>query len=83
MYEVRFHPSAARELEELDPRMRRRVERAVDRLAREPREGAIKLRGADDLWRLRLGDYRVVYQIRDAILLVLVIRIRHRREAYR
>lgn len=83
MYEVRFHPSAARELERLDPAIRRRLARAVDRLAGEPRGGgAIKLRGADDLWRLRVGDYRVVYQIRDAVLLVLVIRVRHRREAY-
>jgi mRNA interferase RelE/StbE len=73
MYEVRFHPSAALELETLDARMRRRVARAVDRLAQEPRGGAVKLRGAADLWRLRVGDYRVVYQIRDAILVVLVI----------
>ena len=74
MYEVRIHPSAAREFEKLDPGMRRRVRRTVDRLARDPRAGSVKLRGADDLWRLRVGDYRVVYQIRDAILLVPVIR---------
>jgi mRNA interferase RelE/StbE len=84
MYEIRFHPSTARELERLDAQARRRVERAVDRLAQEPRAGgAVKLRGAEDLWRLRVGDYRVIYQIRDAALLVLVIRVRHRREAYR
>ena len=84
MYEVRFNPSAAREVEKLDARMRRRVERAVDRLAQEePRGGAVKLRGAADLWRLRVGDCRVLYQIRDAILVVLVIRVRHRREAHR
>ena len=82
MYQVRFHPSAARELERLDARMRRRIELAVDRLAEEPRgDEAVKLRGAEDLWRLRIGDYRVVYQILDAVLLVLVIRVRHRREA--
>lgn len=84
MYEVRFHPSAARELEKLDVRVRRRVERAVDRLTQEPRGGgALKLRGAEDLWRLRIGDHRVVYQVRDTMLLVLVIRVRHRRDAYR
>ena len=44
---------------------------------------AVKLRGAADLWRLRVGDYRVVYQVRDAILVVLVILMRHRREAHR
>ena len=84
MYAIRFHPSAARELEKLDPGVRRRISRAVDRLAAEPRgHGAIKLRGAQDLWRLRVGDYRVVYQVRNAVLLVLVIRVRHRREAFR
>ena len=84
MYSVRFHPSAARELEKLTADVRRRVARAVDRLAADPRGGgAMKLRGADDLWRLRVGDHRVVYQVRDAVLLVLVIRVRHRREAYR
>lgn len=84
MYAVRFHPSATRELEKLDSRVRRQVARAVDRLATNPHGGgAIKLRGADDLWRLRVGDYRIIYQVREAILLVLVIRVRHRREAYR
>lgn len=84
MYAVRFHPSAARELAKLEIGMRRRVARAVERLAADPRAGgATKLRGADDLWRLRIGDYRIIYQIRDALLVVLVIRVRHRREAYR
>jgi mRNA interferase RelE/StbE len=84
MYAVRFHPSAARELEKLEAGTRRRLARAVERLADDPRGGgATKLRGADDLWRLRVGDYRVIYQIRDAVLLVLVIRVRHRRDAYR
>jgi mRNA interferase RelE/StbE len=84
MYAVRFHPSAARELEKLEPGVRRRIARAVDRLANDPLGGgAMKLRGAEDLWRLRVGDYRVIYQVRDAVLLVLVIRVRHRREAYR
>lgn len=64
--------------------MRRRIQRAVDRLAEDPRgHGTTKLRGAQDLWRLRIGDYRVIYQVRDDVLLVLVIRIRHRSEAYR
>lgn len=42
-----------------------------------------KLKGADDLWRVRAGDYRIIYTIQDAVCLVLVIRIGHRREVYR
>jgi mRNA interferase RelE/StbE len=84
MYVVRFHPSAVRDLERLEARMRRRIATAVDRLASDRRgHGAVKLRGAEDLWWIRVGDHRVIYQIRDAVLLVLVIRVRHRREAYR
>ena len=68
----------------MEPSIRRRIARAIDRLAADPRGGSTtKLRGTDDLWRLRVGDYRVIYQVRDDVLLVLVIRVRHRREAYR
>jgi mRNA interferase RelE/StbE len=84
VYAVRFHRSAIRDLERLDVRMRRRVGRAIDGLASDPRpDGAVKLRGTSDLWRLRVGEFRVVYQVRDDVLVVLVIRVRHRREAYR
>jgi mRNA interferase RelE/StbE len=84
VYQIRIHRSAARELEKLEPRIRRRIARAIDRLAEDSRgPSTVKLGGADDLWRLRVGDYRVIYQVRDDALLVLVIRVRHRRDAYR
>ena len=84
MYQIRIHRSAARELEKLEPPIRRRIARAIDRLAEDPRgRSTVKLRAADDLWRLRVGDYRVIYQVRGDALLVLVIRVRHRRDAYR
>ena len=47
------------------------------------RAGAVKLRGADDVWRARVGDYRILYVIEDERLVVVVVRVAHRREAYR
>jgi len=56
----------------------------IDALADGPRPaGAKKLKGGGELWRIRVGDYRIVYAVRDRILLVLVVRVAHRREVYR
>lgn len=53
----------------------------MELLAEEPRPpGVKKLRGSDDEWRARMGDYRVVYEVRDDTLLVLVVAVEHRRE---
>lgn len=63
--------------------MRERVGEAIDGLAAEPRpRGAVKLAGRDD-FRIRVGDYRIVYAVDDKKRLVLVARIAHRREVYR
>ncbi|MBA2633588.1 MAG: type II toxin-antitoxin system RelE/ParE family toxin [Chloroflexi bacterium] len=83
MYSVQFLPSAARELSKLEPAVRRRLARRIDRLAQDPRAGAVKLRGAEHTWRVRVGDHRILYQIQDDRLLILVIRVAHRRDVYR
>jgi mRNA interferase RelE/StbE len=83
MYAVEFLPSTAQELSKLEPVIRRRLARRIDRLARDPRAGAVKLRGAEDMWRVRVGDYRILYQVQEDRLVILVIRIGHRREVYR
>ncbi len=83
-YRITFAPSAARQLRKLDPQVRRRVQAAVELLANEPRPpAAIRLVGGSGEWRVRTGDYRIVYEIQDAQLLVLVLRVGHRREVYR
>ena len=83
-YAVEFSPSAEREFRKLAREIQMRLRPRIDALADDPRPaGAKKLKGADDLWRIRAGDYRIVYQIRDRILLVLVVRVAHRREVYR
>jgi mRNA interferase RelE/StbE len=61
-----------------------RLARHIDSLATNPRpRGVKKLVGEEDIYRLRAGDYRIVYQIRDKSLLVLILRVGHRSEIYR
>jgi mRNA interferase RelE/StbE len=83
-YAVEFRPAALRQLRKLPRDALRRIQAATEALRDEPRpEGAAKLGGAHDLWRIRVGDYRVVYVIADDVLVVTVVRIGHRREVYR
>jgi mRNA interferase RelE/StbE len=82
-YEVLLMPSAARDLRKLSPEIRPRLEQALISL-KEPRQtGAKKLQGSDDRWRIRVGDYRIIYRIADGDKQVIVSRIAHRREVYR
>lgn len=83
MHAVEFLPSAARALAKLEPAVQRRIAQRIDRLAVDPRVDATKLRGAHDVWRARVGDYRILYAIEDERLVVLVIKIGHRRDVYR
>jgi mRNA interferase RelE/StbE len=84
MYRVRTSPDADKQLAKLDGSVRIRVAQRIDQLAENPRpQGCKRLKGDDNLWRVRAGDYRIVFSIHDDLLLVLVIRIAHRREVYR
>jgi len=83
-YAVEFERSAKKELDRLDGPIRARVLRKVAALEDVPRPpGATRLIGADDLWRIRVGDYRVVYAIEDDRLVVIVVRIAGRGKVYR
>ncbi|MBP8919692.1 MAG: type II toxin-antitoxin system RelE/ParE family toxin [Micropruina sp.] len=83
-YRVEFAPSAVRQLRKLDRIAQRRVQAAIELLAGEPRpSGAKKLVGGDGEWRVRTGDYRIIYEIHAGILLVLVVAVGHRRDIYR
>lgn len=76
-------PAAVRQLRKLDPTSRRRIQAALELLADQPRpSGAKKLVGGEGEWRLRTGDIRIVYEIHDDVLIVLVIAVGHRREIY-
>lgn len=81
---LQFRPAALRQLRKLPKDALRRIRTATEHLRDEPRpEGAAKLAGTHDLWRIRVGDYRVVYTIADDVLVVTVVRVGHRREIYR
>jgi mRNA interferase RelE/StbE len=83
-YSIQILPSAERAIANLDGTQRRRIGAKIDTLATNPRPAGVKkLKGEDDLWRMRVGDYRVVYEIRDRHLVVLVVTVGHRREVYR
>lgn len=83
-YRIALAPSAARQLRKFDPPVRRRIQAALELLAREPRPpAATRLVGGAGEWRVRTGDYRIIYEIQDDILLVLVLRVAHRRDVYR
>jgi mRNA interferase RelE/StbE len=83
-YAVVFARSARKELQNLDPQVARRILKQVEALVTDPRpSGVVKLEGATDLWRIRVGQWRVVYRVSDRERLVDVIAVRHRSDAYR
>ena len=83
-YQVLIKDSARKELAALSLPLQKRIDTRIRALSENPRpSGVKKLAGDENLYRLRVGDYRIIYQIRDQALLVLVIKISHRREAYR
>ena len=83
-YTVELAPAALRQLKKLEKQLQKRIAAKIDSLQGNPRpHGAEKLEGADFLYRVRVGDYRIVYQISDKALVVLVVRIGDRKDVYR
>lgn len=83
-FRVEFAKSATRDLRSIDRQWVPRIVSAIESLSDDPRpNGCKKLVGSDNTYRIRIGDYRAIYEIQDSVLVVLVIRIRHRRDVYR
>jgi mRNA interferase RelE/StbE len=83
-YRVLFEPVAWSALMKLSPRLQEQILRAVEALEIEPRPpGVVKLQGRESTYRVRSGDFRVLYEIRDRELVVLVVDIGNRRDVYR
>ena len=81
-YRIELRPAAVRAVRKLDPQVRRRVQGAIALLAQDPRPpGARALQGRPGL-RVRVSDYRIIYTVQDDVLLVVVVRLRHRRDVY-
>jgi mRNA interferase RelE/StbE len=82
--EVQLAASAAKEFRSLPADLKRRISAKIDRLEQDPRPAGVrKLVGHERLYRIRIGSYRIVYEIDDKAQLIRITRIRHRREVYR
>ena len=82
-YTITFARSASKELEALDATIANRVFPKIEALAREPRPaGCRKIQGGQNLWRIRVGDYRVIYGVYDEEPRVDIVAVRHRSRAY-
>jgi mRNA interferase RelE/StbE len=84
VYQIELTARAVKALAALPRDAQRLIGRRIDALALEPRPpGVEKLKGSGSLFRVRSGDYRIVYTIEDRVLVIVVVRVAHRREVYR
>jgi mRNA interferase RelE/StbE len=81
-YSIKFKTSAEKEINALADRIQVRILKEIIKLSGDPRLLGYKKLKTRDAYRVRIGDYRVIYEIHDDVLVVLVIRVAHRREAY-
>jgi mRNA interferase RelE/StbE len=83
-YTVQILPAVMKTLRKLPKEVQARILLAVWKLEENPHpSGSVKIAGSTNDWRIRVGDYRVIYDIRDAELVVVVVDVGHRREVYR
>ena len=81
-YEIRFLPSVRKDLRGIPRPAVRRILKAVDQLAGHPRPPTSKKLTSHDLYRIRVGIYRIVYEIHDYELIIAVVKVGHRRDVY-
>lgn len=83
-WQIEFARSATKDLRGIDRKWIPKILAEIEILAEDPRpDGCKKLVGSEHTYRVRIGDYRVIYDIQDEALVVLIVRIRHRRDVYR
>jgi mRNA interferase RelE/StbE len=84
VYQIRYQPKALKEFLSLDNGLKKRIAEAMEILTHNSHpSGCKKMSGYKNRWRIRVGDYRIVYEIHDGELIILVVRIAHRQEVYR
>ena len=81
-YRIELRPAAIRALRKLDKPTRLRIQGVIALLAEDPRPPAARALQGRPGWRVRVGDYRVIYTVADDVLLVLIVTLGHRREIY-
>jgi mRNA interferase RelE/StbE len=83
-YQIELTRGALKQLKKLPTDIKERIDLKIQELAVNPRPDRVKkLESELSLYRIRVGDYRVIYQIQDDVLLVIVVKVKHRREVYR
>ncbi len=84
MYKIVFKKTAGKDLERLPNSISERITLKIYALQKEPRpQGVKKLAGSENLYRIRIGDYRVIYSIFENVLIIEIIRIGHRKDVYK
>jgi mRNA interferase RelE/StbE len=81
-YKIELRPAAVRALRKLDPQVARRVHAAIALIAEDPRPPASRPLRGRPAWRVRVGEYRVIYTIEDDVLLVVLVTLGHGRDVY-
>lgn len=83
-YRIEYAKGVEKDFRKIPTKTADRIAKAIDKLGINPRpSGSVKLVGFDSEYRIRVGSYRVIYQIHDSVLVVLVIEIGHRKDIYR
>ncbi|MBD2090368.1 type II toxin-antitoxin system RelE/ParE family toxin [Microcoleus sp. FACHB-1515] len=83
-YQIQFATKAAKQFKALPANIQQRIQPKIDALADTPLpSGVVKLEASLNLYRIRIGDYRVIYELQDKALIVLVVKVGHRRNIYR
>ena len=82
-YRIEISRRAAKAVTSLDKPLRRKILAAIDALSGNPRPVGCKKLAGQQAWRIRVGEYRIIYEIHDQVLLVILVDIGHRREIYR
>ena len=83
-YRIEISAHVGRQMKKFSENVRKRIDAAIQELADNPRPpGCTKLQTGENAWRIRIGEYRVIYEVHDKVLVVLVIRVDHRSIVYR
>ncbi len=84
MFEIEYNKAARKDLRKLDQVPRARIGEAIDSLSSDPHPpGSRKMIGSEALFRIRVGDYRVIYEVRNEVLTIFIIKVGHRKNIYR
>ena len=83
-YEVEITPAAKRQIKKLTKSIQQLIVKRLEELVENPRPpGVLKMEGEENLYRVRVGDYRIIYQVQDCMLLIVVVKVGHRGNVYR